>query len=94
MTETLASYPLAEWRLLLEDAPRTAAANMALDEAIMEAVARGESPPTLRFYQWDPPGLSLGKRQPLSGVDLDRCRRDGVVVVRRATGGFAILHTD
>ena len=94
MSETFPTYPLAEWRLLLEEAPRTAAANMALDEAIMDAVARGESPPTLRFYQWEPPGLSLGKRQPLSGVDLNRCHRDGVDVVRRATGGFAILHTD
>ena len=60
----------------------------------MDAVAEGAAPPTLRFYQWAPPGLSLGKRQPLSGVDLAACERDGVDVVRRATGGFAILHTD
>ncbi len=69
-------------------------ANMALDEAIMDAVAADRSPPTLRFYQWDPPCLSLGKRQPLSGIDLEACQRDGVDVVRRATGGLAILHTD
>ncbi len=87
-------YPLAEWRLLLERKPRTGAWNMALDEAIEDSVAAGESLPTLRFYQWDPPSLSLGKRQPLDDVDFARCREAGVDVVRRATGGFAILHTD
>jgi lipoate-protein ligase A len=66
---------------------------MALDEALMEAVAAGVSPPTVRFYRWEPPCLSLGKRQPLDGVDLGACMRDGVDVVRRATGGLAILHT-
>jgi lipoyl(octanoyl) transferase len=88
------AYPRATWRLIVEREPRTAAENMALDEAIMDAVAEGAAPPTLRFYQWAPPGLSLGKRQPLSGVDLTACERDGVDVARRATGGFAILHTD
>ncbi len=87
-------YPVAEWRLLLEREPRAGAWNMALDEAIVEAVAAGESPPTLRFYQWEPACLSLGKRQPLDDVDFARCRAAGVDVVRRATGGFAILHTD
>lgn len=87
-------YPRAHWRLLLEREPRPGAENMALDEAIMDAVAAGAAPPTLRFYQWAPPCLSLGKRQPLDGVDLARCRAGGVDVVRRATGGWAILHTD
>lgn len=87
-------YERAEWRLIVEHEPRTAAWNMAIDEAIMDAVAVGNALPTLRFYQWAPPGLSLGKRQPLSGVDLAACERDGVEVARRATGGFAILHTD
>ena len=103
MAETAASddaagkqkqYPPAVWRLIIEREPRTGAENMALDEAIMDAVAAGEALPTLRFYAWEPPCLSLGKRQPLDGVDLDGCRADGVDVVRRATGGFAILHTD
>jgi lipoate-protein ligase A len=82
------------WRLIIERVPRTGAWNMALDEAIMAAVAAGNAPPTLRFYSWDPPCLSLGKRQPLDGIDLAHCRADGIDVVRRATGGFAILHTD
>jgi lipoate-protein ligase A len=87
-------YPRARWRLIAETGVWTGAENMALDEAIMEAVATGEAPPTLRFYQWAPPCLSLGKRQPLDGVDLAACRADGVHVVRRATGGWAILHTE
>jgi lipoate-protein ligase A len=80
--------------VIVELEPRSGAENMALDEVLMDAVAAGEAPPTLRFYQWSPPCLSLGKRQPLSGVRLARCGRDGVDVVRRATGGLAILHTD
>ena len=93
-TPTPSSYPKATWRLIVDAAPRTGTWNMALDEAIMEAVGSGEALPTLRLYQWQPPCLSLGKRQPLNGVDLERCWRDGVDVVRRATGGWAILHTD
>ncbi len=87
-------FPPAQWRLIVDSEARTGAENMALDEAIMEAVAAGESPPTLRLYQWEPPCLSLGKRQPLDGVDLAECHATGVDVVRRATGGWAILHTN
>jgi lipoate-protein ligase A len=94
MLEFEPRYPTARWRLIVDTAMRAGAENMALDEAIMEAVAAGDSPATLRFYQWSPPCLSLGKRQPLDGVDLAACRADGVGVVRRATGGWAILHTD
>ncbi len=90
----MAEYSRATWRLIVDAHPRTGAWNMALDEAVMDAVAAGAVPPTLRFYQWEPPCLSLGKRQPLDGVELARCRDDGVDVVRRATGGWAILHTD
>jgi lipoate-protein ligase A len=94
MPEFEPCFPPARWRLIVATDACTGAENMALDEAIMEAVAAGDSPPTLRFYQWAPPCLSLGKRQPLDGVDLAACRTDGVDVVRRATGGWAILHTD
>lgn len=91
---TSEEYPHAEWRLLLDEGPRTGAWNMALDEAIMDAVAEGAAPPTLRLYQWAPPCLSLGRRQPLQGVDLARLVDDGCEAVRRATGGWSILHTD
>jgi lipoate-protein ligase A len=94
MSHVESGYPVARWRLIVDTEARTGAENMALDEAIMDAVADGDTPPTLRFYQWTPPCLSLGKRQMLDGVDLAACRADGVDVVRRATGGWAILHTD
>jgi lipoate-protein ligase A len=87
-------YPRAVWRLIVDDAPRRGAWNMALDSAIAATVAQRAVLPTVRFYAWEPACLSLGRRQPLDGVDLARCRADGVDVVRRPTGGWAILHTD
>ena len=67
---------------------------MALDEAILEHVGRGESLPTLRLYSWEPPCLSLGHAQPFADVDTSCLKERGWDVVRRATGGRAILHTD
>jgi len=67
---------------------------MAADEAILESIGRGESRPTLRLYAWDPPCLSLGHSQPFADVDQGRLQTRGWEVVRRATGGRAILHTD
>ncbi len=67
---------------------------MAVDEAISQAVAEGLAPPTLRFYAWAPPCVSLGRNQPIAGVDLVRIAARGYQVVRRPTGGRAILHTD
>lgn len=67
---------------------------MAVDEAMLESTGRGESLPTLRLYAWDPPCLSLGQAQPFADVDVPRLRARGWQVVRRATGGRAILHTD
>ncbi|HSJ57973.1 MAG TPA: lipoate--protein ligase family protein [Anaerolineae bacterium] len=87
------SYPRARWRLLV-DAEADGATNMAIDEAILEAVVAGDSLPTIRFYQWAPPCLSLGRSQPLADVDLAACRVGGIGVVRRPSGGRAILHTD
>jgi lipoyl(octanoyl) transferase len=67
---------------------------MAVDEAILESVGRGDSSPTLRLYAWEPPCLSLGYAQPFSDVDLPRLQARGWEVVRRPTGGRAVLHTD
>lgn len=87
-------YPPATWRLL-STGFADGATNMAVDEAILLCVAAGESPPTLRFYGWQPPCLSIGCHQSmLDEVDVEVCRRDGVTWVRRPTGGRAILHTD
>ena len=81
------------WRLLLSP-PAKGAWNMAVDEAVLAAVGRGEAPPTLRLYAWSPPCLSLGRHQPPNEVDLARLRARGWGMVRRPTGGRAILHTD
>jgi len=79
------------WRLLVE-AAAGGAWNMAVDEVLLDGVAAGTTPPTLRFYQWMPPCLSLGYFQPFDVVDVDGCRALGIEVVRRPTGGRAILH--
>jgi lipoyl(octanoyl) transferase len=79
------------WRLLV-DAPAGGAWNMAVDEMLLDGVAGGATLPTLRFYQWSPPCLSLGYFQPFEVVDVEGCRAQGVDVVRRPTGGRAILH--
>jgi len=67
---------------------------MAIDEATLAAVAEGRSQPTLRFFAWEPPCLSIGYNQAMNEVDIIRCQQAGVDVVRRPTGGRAILHTD
>ncbi len=73
---------------------RTGAWNMAVDELILEHIGRGASLPTLRLYSWQPPCLSLGHAQPFADVDVHRLEERGWEVVRRPTGGRAILHTD
>jgi lipoate-protein ligase A len=92
--ETSASPAPAVWRLVIEDAPRSGAANMAIDQAIAEACAAGASLPTLRFYQWQPPAISLGRHQPNADIDHAAAAAKGYEIVRRPTGGRAILHTD
>ena len=80
------------WRLLYGE-PATGSWNMAVDEAIMLLHARGQSPPTLRFYQWRPPTVSLGYFQRWDKeVAEEACRRLGIGLVRRPTGGRAVLH--
>ncbi|HEY3477012.1 MAG TPA: hypothetical protein VGK56_20505, partial [Anaerolineales bacterium] len=70
--------------------------NMAVDEAILEQTRAGEGAfvPTLRLYAWDPACLSLGHAQPFADVARDRLEQRGWEVVRRPTGGRAILHVD
>ncbi len=68
--------------------------NMATDCAIFEAVSAGLQPPTLRLYGWEPICLSLGYGQRSRDVDMARLRARGWQLVRRPTGGKAILHGD
>lgn len=80
------------WRLILHD-ECGAAWNMAVDEAILDAIAEGIAPPTLRLYRWEKSAISLGRLQNIqSSVDLARCRELDVELVRRPSGGRGILH--
>lgn len=69
------------------------AMNMALDFLFSEEMA-GDSAPVFRFYGWDPPCLSLGYHQTEQSIDIKAIVQDGLEVVRRPTGGSAILHSD
>jgi lipoate-protein ligase A len=77
---------------LLIDVPAPGAANMVRDLALLDACARGEIRGAVRLYGFQPACLSLGRMQPMSDVDLEACARDGVDVVRRPSGGRAVLH--
>lgn len=81
------------WRLVDSDGPpRTGAGNMARDQALLESVQAGGRP-ALRLYAWDPPCLSFGRNQPARGIyDPAAAAARGIDVVRRPTGGRAVLH--
>ena len=80
------------WRLLVTE-PLDGASNMALDEAMLLARIKNVAPPTLRFFSWNPPTISLGYGQRLDArINVDACRQLGVGLVRRPTGGSAIYH--
>lgn len=80
------------WRLV-PFAVERGAMNMAIDEAVAEAVRSGTSPPTVRFYSWSPGTVSIGCFQSARAeIDVDACTRLGVDIVRRRTGGGAVYH--
>lgn len=79
------------WRLIVEGA-RAGAANMARDEALFLSAPEAGLP-TLRLYAFDPPAVTIGRFQrPETFLDQGECESAGVQVVRRPTGGLAILH--
>jgi len=81
-----------DWRLL-KLKTRNAFMNMAIDEAVLTARIAGRVPNTLRFYRWKPSGVSVGRFQEVSEeVHVENCRRHGVDIVRRITGGGAVYH--
>lgn len=80
-----------DWRLI-DTPPAPGAWNMGVDEALAASVAAGGAP-VLRFYRWSPASLSLGRNQPARGrYDLLALAGRGIDVVRRPTGGRAVLH--
>ncbi|MFY9616329.1 MAG: lipoate--protein ligase family protein [Candidatus Dormiibacterota bacterium] len=85
--------PAPTWRLIV-DPPMTGEQNMARDRALVDELVAGERPATVRFYAWRPACISLGLGQKPEILDLDRVRAAGLDVVRRPTGGQALLHDD
>jgi len=86
-------FEKSDWRVIF-DKPIDGAMNMAIDEAILESVTSSSAPATLRLYAWEPPCVSLGYAQPVSDVSIVEITNRGYDLVRRPTGGRAILHTD
>jgi lipoate-protein ligase A len=83
-----------QWRFL-QTGLNTAATNMAIDRAVLVANSEGKVPPTVRFFAWKPPAISIGYFQSLNDeVDLENCKKLGIDYVRRITGGGAVFHED
>jgi lipoate-protein ligase A len=67
--------------------------NMATDEAILKVGQQRNIPPTLRFYGWIKPAVSIGYFQnPRCEINCNFCRKGGIDIVRRPTGGKAVFH--
>ncbi len=81
------------WRFI-DSGPCAASYNMAVDEATATFVRKGDAPATLRIYGWDRLSVSLGSFQRMTDVNIDFCTANNIPVVRRPTGGRAILHSD
>lgn len=80
------------WRILKIET-HDAAMNMAIDEAIFRSRVANEAPNTLRFYSWKPSAVSVGRFQKLeTEVNLANCRKLGIDVIRRISGGGTVYH--
>jgi lipoate-protein ligase A len=81
-----------KWRLI-ESEPNLGVYNMSVDEELLARAQAGEQVPVLRFYTWDPAAVSIGRFQKIEeAVNADACKRRGIDIVRRITGGRAVLH--
>jgi lipoate-protein ligase A len=80
------------WKLL-NTGTNIGAYNMVVDEEFLARAQTGEIMPVLRFYGWDPPAVSIDRFQKIgTAVDTEACKRYGIDIVRRITGGRAVLH--
>jgi len=82
---------MEKWRVINHGA-LDAYENMAIDEAISVFVRAKKVPPTLRFYQWKNSSISIGFFQKLLDININYCKENSIIIVRRPTGGRAILH--
>ncbi len=85
--------PSAEWQFI-NSGFHPGAYNMSLDRFLVDRMLDGEPRSTLRVYGWKPFAVSLGYNQSIDDFDGNKCAEDGVDIVRRPTGGRAILHAE
>jgi lipoate-protein ligase A len=79
------------WRLI-ETESLAGFVNMAIDEALLDCHISDETPPTLRFYKWEKPTVSIGRNQSLEEINIEECKNLDIDITRRPTGGKAVLH--
>ncbi|HID15534.1 MAG TPA: lipoate--protein ligase family protein, partial [Candidatus Atribacteria bacterium] len=85
---------MGEWRLICLN-EFDAHMQMAIDEAMLILRSKNEIPNTLRFFVFKPSAITIGYFQSITEeVDLDFCRKHGISVVRRITGGGAVFHDE
>lgn len=82
---------MTPWRFI-DSGPGPAFFNMAVDEAVARFVREGKEPPALRLYEWEAPSVSIGYFQKISSINTAYCADKNIPVVRRLTGGRAVLH--
>lgn len=82
------------WRFI-DSGNHSPSFNMALDEALLEWHGKGEFPPIIRFYGWNPPTLSIGYFQKVEKeINMSAVKELGLGFVRRPTGGRGVLHDE
>lgn len=79
------------WRLISHNVS-SIFESMAIDEAIFIDTAQSKKPPTIRFYGTFPAAISIGYFQELADINTQKCREEGIDIVRRITGGKAVFH--
>lgn len=89
----LTTLKKATWRLIITP-PAAGGWNMAVDEALQISIGSHQEKPALRLFSWEPPCVSLGYAQPIADIDLNALNAHGYGIVRRPTGGRAVLHVD
>ncbi len=82
-----------KWQFI-DTGENTGAFNMQFDEASAQSLLDGTGAPTVRLFRWKPWSISLGFNQNISNIDVEKCASNGIDVVRRPTGGRAVLHAE
>lgn len=84
---------MKRWQVI-EYAENSGEENMKIDAELFMKCEAGYGQPTLRFYGWKPWCVSIGRNQSFSIVNMNQCKKNGIDVVRRITGGGALLHAE